>query len=126
MCAVVGPDAVRRDLGCGGCGAGRDVGAAGSGELEEGVDCRFQGAGVPQGLGHLQLVNAPRIAGVNVAVSVDGGRNWRAAQLARCGARCFRATFTAPSGAYVTLRTIATDAAQGQISETIARAYRTS
>jgi hypothetical protein len=32
--------------------------------------------------------------------------------------------FTAPAGAYVTLRTSATDAAGGSITETITRAYR--
>jgi hypothetical protein len=76
--------------------------------------------------GHLPLAKAPRITGVNVAESADGGRTWRAARISRCGAHCFRAIFAAPKGAYVTLRTTAADAAGGRISETIARAYRTS
>jgi hypothetical protein len=37
----------------------------------------------------------------------------------------FRATFTAPAGAYVTLRTTAHDAADGSITETITRGYAT-
>jgi hypothetical protein len=77
-------------------------------------------------VGHLQLARAARIVGAHVAVSFDGGRTWRAAWITSCGAGNFRATFAAPTGAYVTLRTTATDAAGGQISETIARAYRIS
>src|ERR1022692_1286016 len=75
--------------------------------------------------GHLQLARAAATTGAKVLVSFDDGRTWRAARLIRTGDRFFRATFTAPAGAYVTLRTSATDAAGGSVTETIVRGYKT-
>jgi hypothetical protein len=73
--------------------------------------------------GHLPLAKAARVTRVTVQVSYDGGRHWRAATVTGRGAR-YLATYTAPAGSYVTLRTTAADAAGGQISETITGAYR--
>jgi|SRR5579875_1712814 len=72
---------------------------------------------------HLQLATAPRITRVTVRVSCDGGRHWRRATVTGHGAR-YIATYHAPAGSYVTVRTSASDAAGGQITETITRAYR--
>jgi hypothetical protein len=38
--------------------------------------------------------------------------------------RCYRVVYNAPAGAYVTLRTTATDAAGGSITEIIIRGYQ--
>jgi hypothetical protein len=74
--------------------------------------------------GHLQLARAAAITGARVLVSFNDGRTWRAARLIRTGGRFFRATFNAPAGAYVTLRTSATDAAGGSVTETIVHGYK--
>ena len=76
-------------------------------------------------VGHLQLGGHAPITGATVQVSVDGGRTWRQATVKRTGAGQFTASFTAPAGAGVTLRTHATDSAGGSITETIDNAYRT-
>ncbi|HEX6858079.1 MAG TPA: hypothetical protein VF204_22530, partial [Streptosporangiaceae bacterium] len=75
--------------------------------------------------GHLQLSRAAAVTGAAVAVSFDGGAHWQAATVTRQGTSQFRAAFTAPPGALVTLRVTAKDAAGGSISDTIQRAYRT-
>ena len=56
-------------------------------------------------------------------MSFDGGKTWRAARISG-SAGAYRAAFTAPAGAYVTLRVTAADAAGGRIVETITRAYK--
>jgi hypothetical protein len=43
----------------------------------------------------------------------------------RISGALFRAVFTAPANTQITLRTHATDAAGGQLTETITDAYRT-
>jgi hypothetical protein len=73
--------------------------------------------------GHLALAKAARVTRVMVQVSYDGGQHWHSATVTGSGAR-YLATYTAPAGSYVTLRTTAADAAGGQISETITGAYR--
>lgn len=73
--------------------------------------------------GHLPLATAARVTRVTVQVSYDGGKHWRAATVTCHGSR-YLASYTAPAGSYVMLRTTAADAAGGQISETITRAYR--
>jgi hypothetical protein len=73
--------------------------------------------------GHLQLAAAARITRAAVQVSFDGGKTWRAATVTGSGG-AYRAAFTAAAGSYVTLRVTAADAAGGQISETITRAYK--
>jgi hypothetical protein len=75
-------------------------------------------------VGHIQLAKASRIGGAKVSVSFDGGRTWHAAAVTRTGAARFRAVFTAPAGVSVTLRTSATDAAGGSITETIDGGYQ--
>jgi hypothetical protein len=74
-------------------------------------------------VGHLQLAAAAGITAAAVQVSLDGGKTWHAATVT--GSRgTYRAVFTAPAGAYVTLRVTAADAAGGRIAETITRAYK--
>jgi YVTN family beta-propeller protein len=74
--------------------------------------------------GHLQLAKAAAITGTSVSVSFDGGKTWHRARVSGQAGR-YTATFTAPAGAMVTLRTHATDAAGASITETITSAYRT-
>jgi hypothetical protein len=74
--------------------------------------------------GHLQLAAQPRITRISVAVSFNSGRTWHAATTTRTSARTFRAVFTAPPGAAVTLRVTATDAGGGALTETIDNGYR--
>jgi hypothetical protein len=76
-------------------------------------------------VGHLQLAAASRIARATVAVSVNGGRSWRPTTVTPAGGGRFDVTFTAPPGAYVSLRVHAADTAGGQITETITRGYKT-
>ena len=73
--------------------------------------------------GHLQLAKAASVTGASVQASFDGGKTWHRASVTALGGGRFRAEFTAPAGAYITLRTIAHDAAGGSIAETITRAY---
>jgi hypothetical protein len=75
-------------------------------------------------VGHMQLTRGAKITRVVAAASFDGGKTWHPAGVQRAGGG-YRATFGAPGGSYVTLRVTADDAAGGQISETITRAYRT-
>jgi hypothetical protein len=51
-----------------------------------------------------------------VSVSFDGGKSWQRATVTSAGHGQFRAAFTAPAGQDVTLRTSATDAAGGAIT----------
>lgn len=74
--------------------------------------------------GHLQLAPRTKITGAVVQVSFDDGVTWRNATVAGLSGGSYRATYTAPAGSYVTLRVTAADAAGGQISETITRAYK--
>ncbi|HEY3907699.1 MAG TPA: S8 family serine peptidase [Streptosporangiaceae bacterium] len=66
---------------------------------------------------------AAKITKATVQVSFDGGRIWHHAKLTGTDGR-FLATYAAPAGAWVTLRTHAQDAAGATITETITRAYR--
>ena len=75
-------------------------------------------------VGHLQLAAAPNITKVTVQVSVNGGKTWTPATVTGSGGT-YQARFAAPSGKLISLRTTATDAAGGQISETITSAYAT-
>ena len=72
---------------------------------------------------HLQLARAAKVTGATVSVSFDGGKTWRAARMTgRDGS--YAAVFRARPGARVTLRTSASDAAGGSVTETITRAYQ--
>ena len=73
--------------------------------------------------GHLQLARAAVVTGAQVAVSFDGGKSWhRAAVTGSAGS--YAASFTAPAGVKVSLRTSAADAAGGTITETLINAYQ--
>jgi hypothetical protein len=75
--------------------------------------------------GHLQLVKAIPVTSASVSVSVNGGRTWHQAKITGHDGS-YTATFTAPAGVQVSLRTGATDAAGGAITETLINAYQTS
>jgi hypothetical protein len=75
-------------------------------------------------VGHIQLGGRARITRVTALVSFSGGRSWRRATVTAAGHGRFRVAFTARRGADVTLRTTATDAAGGSVTETIQRAYQ--
>jgi hypothetical protein len=74
-------------------------------------------------VGHLQLARAAKITGATVSVSFDGGKTWHAARVTGSGGS-YAAVFSAPPGARVTLRTSASDAAGGSVTETIGSAYQ--
>jgi hypothetical protein len=76
-------------------------------------------------VGRLQHAPASRITGATVAMSVNGGTTWQPATVTAAGGGLFNVTFTAPPGAFVSLRVNATDAAGDQINETITRGYKT-
>lgn len=73
--------------------------------------------------GHLPDAAAARITRATVLVSFNGGKTWHRTRI-RGRAGHYTATFTAPRGALVTLRTSAADAAGGSITETVTSAYR--
>ena len=75
--------------------------------------------------GHLQLAKSITVIQASVSVSFDGGKTWHPAHVTGRDGR-YTATFTAPAGATVSLRTSAADAAGGSITETITNAYQTS
>jgi len=77
-------------------------------------------------IGHLQLAATPAITSAALKASFDNGKTWQPAQVTPGStAGQYTASFTAPAGAFVTLRATATDAAGGSVTETITRAYRT-
>ncbi len=76
-------------------------------------------------VGRLQLAPVSRITGATVAVSVNGGATWQPATVTPAGGGTFNVTFTAPPGAFVSLRVHAADAAGDEITETITRGYKT-
>lgn len=73
--------------------------------------------------GHIQLAKAGAITGLRMRVSLDGGKTWHAAGVRRTAAGNYQVVFYAAPGSYVTLRTVATDAFGGSITETINRGY---
>jgi hypothetical protein len=74
-------------------------------------------------VGHLQLAKASKITSVAVSVSFDGGKTWHKARITGTGSS-YAAVFNAPAGALVTMRTAATDAAGGSITQTITGAHK--
>jgi hypothetical protein len=76
-------------------------------------------------VGRLQAAPASTITGATVAVSVNGGVTWQPATVTPTGGGQFNVTFTAPPGAFVSLRVHAADAAGDQITEIITRGYKT-
>jgi hypothetical protein len=75
--------------------------------------------------GHLQLVRAIAVTRASVSVSFDGGKTWHPTHVTGHNGS-YTATFTAPAGAKVSLRTSAADTAGGSITETITNGYQTS
>jgi hypothetical protein len=75
-------------------------------------------------VGHIQLGGHARITRATAQVSFTSGRTWRPATVTALGHGRFRIAFTARPGAYVTLRTSATDAAGGSVTEIIQHAYQ--
>jgi hypothetical protein len=75
-------------------------------------------------VGHIQPGGQSRISRVTVAVSFNAGRTWQRAAVTALGGGHFRIAFTARPGAYVMLRTSATDAAGDSINQTIPRSYQ--
>jgi YVTN family beta-propeller protein len=74
-------------------------------------------------VGHIQLAKAAAVTKASVSVSFDGGKTWHPAQVSGHAGH-YTAVFTAQAGALVTLRTHATDAAGGSVTETITSAYQ--
>jgi hypothetical protein len=75
--------------------------------------------------GHIQpLADTAAVTGAAVQVSFDDGRTWDATHVTSLGRGNYRVTYTAPAGAYVTLRTTATDAAGGSLTEATPAATR--
>jgi hypothetical protein len=76
-------------------------------------------------VGHLQLVQGVRVTRASLSVSFDDGKTWHRATLTGHGGS-YTATFTAPAGVRVSLRTSAADAAGGSLTETLPGAYQVS
>jgi hypothetical protein len=76
--------------------------------------------------GHIQLAPQVPVTQAGVQVSFDGGKTWHPAQVRALGGGRFRASFTAPASATVSLRSTAHDSAGNGLAETILAAYRTS
>ena len=74
--------------------------------------------------GHVQPAQAAKITSAAVSVSFDGGTTWQPAEMTGTNGS-YAAVFNAPAGAMVTLKTSATDAAGGSVTQTITNAYRT-
>jgi hypothetical protein len=75
-------------------------------------------------VGHIPLAGPSVITSTTVQFSVNEGATWHDALVTRLGPGLYRALYTAPAGVYVTLRTTATDAEHGSITETITRGYQ--
>jgi len=71
----------------------------------------------------IQLAPATSLAHASVRVSFDGGKTWRPATVSKLAAGRFRAVFTAPANAKVTLRTHVAGAAGVSVTETINDAF---
>ncbi len=74
-------------------------------------------------VGHQALGADPAIASTAVQFSLDG-KTWRPASMSGSGGT-WLASFDAPPGSFVSLRTVTSDVAGGTLTETIGRAYAT-
>ena len=72
----------------------------------------------------IQLAPPVPLTHASVQVSFDGGKAWHPATVSKLSSGHFRAKFTAPAGAKVTLRTRASGTAGTSVTETIWDAYR--
>lgn len=75
-------------------------------------------------VGHIEPGPGIRVTHASMQVSFDGGHTWQPATVTPAGPGQFTVSFTAPAGVQVSLRTSATDAAGGSITETIQDGYR--
>ena len=75
-------------------------------------------------VGHMALTHGAKVTSLTAQVSFDDGKTWQPATVTGSGGS-YQATFIAPADSFVSLRITASDAAGGQISETITRAYVT-
>ena len=76
-------------------------------------------------VGHQALLaSPPAVTTVAALYSTNGGASWRPASVTGSGGT-WHASFSAPSGSYVSLRVAAADAAGGTLTETITRAFAT-
>ncbi|MBV9843888.1 MAG: hypothetical protein JOZ47_02275 [Kutzneria sp.] len=84
--------------------------------------------GVDVTVGHLQQSTASPITGASLRYSTDDGKTWLDATTTSTGDGTFHAAFDASApdyhGAYLSLRTTATDSAGSRIDETLVDAYR--
>jgi hypothetical protein len=74
---------------------------------------------------HLQSSAAPAVRTASARVSFNSGLTWQPASVTELTGGQFKAVFTAPAGAVVSLRVTAADPVGGSLAETILRAYRT-
>jgi hypothetical protein len=72
----------------------------------------------------IQLAPPVSLTHASVRVSFDGGKTWHPATVSKLSPGHFRAKFTAPAGAKVTLRTRVSGTAGTSVTETIWDAYR--
>ena len=77
-------------------------------------------------VGHLQEEARFPVTGAAALVSFDGGVSWSPVTIVHTGAGQFRASYTAPAGATVSLRVTASDTRGASVTETILGAYRVS
>lgn len=72
----------------------------------------------------IQLAPPVPLTHASSQVSFDGGKTWHPATVSKLSPGHFRAQFTAPAGAKVTLRTRVSGTAGTSVTETIWDAYR--
>jgi hypothetical protein len=76
-------------------------------------------------VGHQALLpSPPAVTKVTAQFSTDSGASWQPASVSGSGGTRY-ASFSAPSGSFVSLRVSATDAAGGALTETLTRAFST-
>ncbi|NEA34684.1 S8 family serine peptidase [Streptomyces sp. SID13031] len=69
------------------------------------------------------LAPAKPIVSLQVSASFDDGGSWHQVPVRRAGINTFKATVDQPSSGFVTLRSVAIDAAGNKVTQTIKRAY---
>jgi subtilisin family serine protease len=69
------------------------------------------------------LAPAKPIVSLQTSASFDEGRTWREVLVRRTGVNTWKATVDQPSSGFVTLRSVAVDAAGNKVDQTVERAY---
>jgi hypothetical protein len=69
------------------------------------------------------LAPAKPIVSLQVSASFDDGSSWHRVPVRRTGVNTFKAAVDQPSSGFVTLRSVAVDAAGNKVDQTIKRAY---